>query len=156
MLALAVAVVMTLSALPAVALAAPEEPPARWGDALDYDLQRVRAAMTRGAERVGAPPAQAAEYMSDRAWGWRHSTEPVALQQPDGSTVQARGLDVEEGGGQATLDGYLITQADDGWWHYGVRQDNGRIAYTATPFREIDPVAYEELDAALDKIVGQD
>lgn len=33
---------------------------------------------------------------------------------------------------------------------------DGRIAYTATPFREIDPVAYEELGAALDRIVGQD
>jgi peroxiredoxin len=33
---------------------------------------------------------------------------------------------------------------------------DGRIAWTATPFREIDPVAYEELDAALERIIGQD
>lgn len=33
---------------------------------------------------------------------------------------------------------------------------DGRIAYTATPFREIDPVAYEELGAALEKILGQE
>jgi peroxiredoxin len=29
---------------------------------------------------------------------------------------------------------------------------DGRIAYRATPFREIDPTAYQELGAALDKL----
>lgn len=97
------------------------------GSVLDYDLERSRAAMTRGAESVGAPPAKAAEYLGGRPTGWRHSEEPVRLEQPDGSLVLARGLEVAEGGGQATVDGYLITQADGGWWHYGARQDNGRI-----------------------------
>lgn len=92
-----------------------------------YDLERARAAMTRGAEQVGVPPAEAAEYMRERPMGWRHSVEPVALEQPDGSTFLAHGLEVEEGGGQATVEGYLVTQFEDGWWHYGVRQDNGRI-----------------------------
>ena len=130
MLVLVVAILMVVSLLPAVGLAAAEAAPSRWDSALDYDLERVRAALTRGAERVGAPPAKAAEYMSDRVTGWRHSTEPVALEQPDGSTFRARALDVEDGGGQATLDGYLIARAVSGWWHYGVRQDNGRIVPT--------------------------
>jgi peroxiredoxin Q/BCP len=30
---------------------------------------------------------------------------------------------------------------------------DGRIAYRATPFREIDPTAYRELGAAIDKLV---
>jgi peroxiredoxin Q/BCP len=30
---------------------------------------------------------------------------------------------------------------------------NGRIAYRATPFREIDPTAYTELGAAINKLV---
>ena len=128
---------MVISVLPSVAVAAPKAAPSPWDSALDYDLERVRAALTRGAEHVGAPPAKAAKYMSDRVTGWRHSTEPVTLEQPDGSTFRARGLDVEEGGGQATLDGYLITQADSGWWHYGARRDNGRIR-------------------ALDAVVGRD
>lgn len=97
------------------------------GSVLDYDLDRSRAAMTRGAEAVGAPPAGAAEYLRERPMHWRHTEEPVRLEQPDGSTILARGLEVEEGGGQATVDGYLITQAEGGWWHYGERQDNGRI-----------------------------
>ncbi len=29
---------------------------------------------------------------------------------------------------------------------------DGRIAYTATPFREIDPTAYKDLAAAIDKL----
>ena len=32
---------------------------------------------------------------------------------------------------------------------------DGRIAYTATPFREIDPTAYADLGEALDRIVGE-
>jgi M6 family metalloprotease-like protein len=121
----------------AIALVAPfpllaDEPsaPAPSPAALSYDLERARAAMTRGAESVGQPPAEAAEYMRERPMGWRHSSGPVTLEQPDGSTFEARGLEIEEGGGQATLDGHLITQADDDWWHYGVRQDNGRIRAT--------------------------
>lgn len=110
--------------------------------AVEYDLDRVRAAMTRGAERAGPPPAEAAAYLAERPMGWRHSDEPVALEQPDGSVVQARGLDVTEGGGQATLDGYLLGRGDDGWWRYGVRQDTGRIAPTdAVPGRDPAPAA---------------
>ncbi len=30
---------------------------------------------------------------------------------------------------------------------------DGRIAYRATPFREVDPTAYKELGAVLDKLV---
>ena len=30
---------------------------------------------------------------------------------------------------------------------------NGRIAHRATPFREVDPTAYKELGAAIDKLV---
>jgi peroxiredoxin Q/BCP len=30
---------------------------------------------------------------------------------------------------------------------------DGRIAYRATPFREVDPTAYRELGAAIDKLV---
>jgi peroxiredoxin Q/BCP len=33
---------------------------------------------------------------------------------------------------------------------------NGRIAYRATPFREVDPTAYTELGAAIDKLVPDD
>jgi thioredoxin-dependent peroxiredoxin len=33
---------------------------------------------------------------------------------------------------------------------------HGRIAYRATPFREIDPTAYTELGAAIDKLVPGD
>ena len=33
---------------------------------------------------------------------------------------------------------------------------NGRIAYRATPFREVDPRAYTELGAAIDKLVPPD
>ncbi|HEX9888404.1 MAG TPA: immune inhibitor A domain-containing protein, partial [Nitriliruptorales bacterium] len=44
-----------------------------------------------------------------------------------------RVLEIHEGGGQATLDGHLITRGDDGWWRYGTRQANGRVA--ATPAR---------------------
>ncbi len=33
---------------------------------------------------------------------------------------------------------------------------DGKIAYTATPFREIDPTAYKELGAALDRLVPPD
>jgi len=29
---------------------------------------------------------------------------------------------------------------------------DGRIAYTATPFREIDPTAYEELESVIDRL----
>jgi peroxiredoxin len=32
---------------------------------------------------------------------------------------------------------------------------DGRIAYTATPFREIDPTAYEDLAAAIDRLTGE-
>ena len=31
---------------------------------------------------------------------------------------------------------------------------DGKIAYRATPFREVDPSAYKELGAAIDKAVG--
>jgi len=33
---------------------------------------------------------------------------------------------------------------------------DGRIAYRATPFREIDPTAYTELGAAIGKLVPAD
>jgi peroxiredoxin Q/BCP len=33
---------------------------------------------------------------------------------------------------------------------------DGRIAYRATPFREVDPRAYAELGAAIDKLVPPD
>jgi peroxiredoxin Q/BCP len=33
---------------------------------------------------------------------------------------------------------------------------NGKIAYRAIPFREIDPTAYQELGAAIDKLVPAD
>src|SRR3989449_5513064 len=33
---------------------------------------------------------------------------------------------------------------------------DGRIAYRATPFREIDPTAYTELEAAINKLVPVD
>ena len=33
---------------------------------------------------------------------------------------------------------------------------DGRIAYRATPFREIDPTAYTELQAALEKLLPAD
>ena len=33
---------------------------------------------------------------------------------------------------------------------------DGRIAYRATPFREIDPTAYTELGAALNKLIPAD
>ena len=33
---------------------------------------------------------------------------------------------------------------------------DGRIAYRATPFREVDPTAYTELGAAIDKLVPSD
>jgi peroxiredoxin Q/BCP len=33
---------------------------------------------------------------------------------------------------------------------------DGRIAYRATPFREIDPTAYTELSAAIDKLIPAD
>ena len=31
---------------------------------------------------------------------------------------------------------------------------DGRIAYTATPFREVDPTAYEGLEAAIDSLTA--
>ena len=31
---------------------------------------------------------------------------------------------------------------------------DGRIAYTATPFREVDPTAYEELAAVIDRLTA--
>ncbi len=33
---------------------------------------------------------------------------------------------------------------------------DGRIAYRATPFREVDPTAYRELGAAIDKLIPGD
>jgi peroxiredoxin Q/BCP len=33
---------------------------------------------------------------------------------------------------------------------------DGKIAYRATPFREIDPTAYTELNSAIDKLVPAD
>ncbi len=33
---------------------------------------------------------------------------------------------------------------------------DGRIAYRATPFREVDPMAYKELGAAINKLVPTD
>jgi thioredoxin-dependent peroxiredoxin len=33
---------------------------------------------------------------------------------------------------------------------------DGRIVYRATPFREVDPTAYTELGAAIDKVVPAD
>ena len=33
---------------------------------------------------------------------------------------------------------------------------DGKIAYRATPFREIDPTAYAELGAAIDKLIPAD
>ena len=33
---------------------------------------------------------------------------------------------------------------------------DGRIAYRATPFREVDPTAYTELGAAIDRIMPRD
>ena len=32
---------------------------------------------------------------------------------------------------------------------------DGRIAYTATPFREVDPTAYEELEAVIDSLAPE-
>ena len=32
---------------------------------------------------------------------------------------------------------------------------DGRIAYTATPFREVDPTAYEELAAVIDRLTAE-
>lgn len=32
---------------------------------------------------------------------------------------------------------------------------DGRIAYTATPFREVDPTAYEALEAAIDSLTAE-
>ena len=130
-----VLVLMSLALLLTVvpAAGAGAEPPARdpMSDALDYNLERARAAMARGAKEVGPPSAdvrRAAEAVGNNtALGIRHSSEPVTLKQPDGSTFKARGLELEQGGGQATLDGYLITRTDSGWWNYGVRRENGRI-----------------------------
>ncbi len=31
---------------------------------------------------------------------------------------------------------------------------DGRIAHTATPFREVDPTAYEELEAVIDRLTA--
>ena len=127
-------VLLALSSLLLVLLAPAANPvnapAATTPSVVDYDLERVRAAMARGARSVAPPPAEVGAHLADKPRGWRHSTEPVSLEQPDGSSFQARGLEPEEGGGQATLDGYLVTHADDGWWHYGVRQDNGRIRST--------------------------
>ena len=108
-----------------VAAAPQQMEPADQG--LDYDLAASRAARTRGAKSAGKLPAKASNELDGRPIHWRHSTEPVTLTQPDGSTFKARGLELEEGGGQATLDNHLITQTDGGWWHYGFRRDNGRI-----------------------------
>ena len=113
--------------VPASRDAADATPTHRFADALDYDLSKVRAAMARGAKSVGMPSAEVAEYMAQRPMGWRHSDEAITIEQPDGSTFRARGLEVSEGGGQATVDGHLIARAESGWWHYGTRQDNGRI-----------------------------
>jgi hypothetical protein len=33
---------------------------------------------------------------------------------------------------------------------------DGRIAYRATPFREVDPTAYTDLGAAIDRIMPRD
>lgn len=33
---------------------------------------------------------------------------------------------------------------------------DGRIAYTATPFREVDPTAYEDLAVVIDELTGSD
>ena len=112
------------------------------GTGVQYDLAKVRAAMARGAKRVGPLPAKPSNDLDGRPIGWRHSLEPVTLTQPDGSTFKARGLELEEGGGQATLDGHLVTQKDNGWWHFGVRRDNGRIrAVDAVAGRDRAPAA---------------
>jgi M6 family metalloprotease-like protein len=109
---------------PALATAAPPATPS-------YDLARVREAMRAGAEAVGAPPAEAAAYFADRPLQWFHPTQDAVTQtQPDGSSFEARVLELEDGGGQATTTGRLITRADDGWWYYGVRAANGRIGAT--------------------------
>lgn len=101
-------------------------------DRLDVDFDAVRDAMRRGAESVGQPPAEAAEHFADRPLQWFHPTEDAVVQeQPDGTTFRARVLELEDGGGQETTDGHLITRADDGWWYYGTRQDNGKIEPTA-------------------------
>jgi peroxiredoxin len=39
--------------------------------------------------------------------------------------------------------------------HLFVIGPDGRIAHTATPFREVDPTAYEELGAAIDDLTAQ-
>ena len=134
-LALALLSLLLLAVMAPSAPVAAESKADRQG--LDYDMAKSRAAMTRGAKRVGPVPAKPADYLDGRPVGWRHSDEPVTLKQPDGSTFLARGLELEEGGGQATLDGHLVTQADSGWWHFGARRDNGRLR-------------------ALDAIVGRD
>ena len=139
---LAFLVVALVSAGPFGSVTAQSAPRANAADDVTYDLANVRAAMARGARSVGDPPAEAAKYMRDKPLGWRHSVEPVTLEQPDGSTLRARGLEIEEGGGQATLDGYLVTQTDDGWWHYGARRSNGRIKpLDAIPGRDGAPRA---------------
>ena len=48
--------------------------------------------------------------------------------------------------------GALLSQAPYDNRNLFVVGPDGKIAYTATPFRELDPTAYTELAAALDKL----
>ena len=60
-----------------------------------------------------------------------------------------RGLDV------ATKYGALAGRGDLTNRNLFVVGPDGRIAYRATPFREIDPTAYEELAEAIDRIAPE-
>lgn len=78
----------------------------------------------------GSFPARLAAAQPDAAkypLTWSHpSGEPIRVAQPDGSTIQIVGTDMEVGGVSETVDGYSVMRDPaTGWWVYALKGQNG-------------------------------
>ncbi|MBW3552752.1 MAG: peroxiredoxin family protein [Gemmatimonadetes bacterium] len=71
---------------------------------------------------------------------WARDDEFPFLMASDANLEAARAYGAVHSSGRVTNRSLFVIGPD------------GRIAYTATPFREVDPTAYEELAAVIDRL----
>ena len=80
-------------------------------------------------------PEELASWAADEGFHWR------MLSDPDGAVGEAYGAVSRSG--NADNRNLFVVDAE------------GRVAFRATPFREVDPTAYTELAAAVARISGE-
>jgi M6 family metalloprotease-like protein len=118
----------------------------RRGKGLDYNLAKARKAMSSAVRKVGAAPAEASKWFSERPYSMAHASGVVTRTQPDGRGFAVRVRDIAEGGGQQTMDGYLVTKGADGWWRYATHGTKRRFEPTKAVVLKDAPPAASRVD----------